>query len=110
MHPREEVPPPSFTQLSLASSSHFHCSALPSSLCFGWSAARRCSTGVRHGPLKQPVLFASLSDRIVYRVCAHTGEISYQFLSLFAKGLLGGILIANVLVYRSFDEAVAAAN
>ena len=38
------------------------------------------------------------------------GEISYQFLSLFAKGLLGGILIANVLIYQSFDEAVAAAN
>ena len=36
-----------------------------------------------------------------------TGEISYQFLSLFAKGLLGVVLIANVLLYRSFDEAVA---
>lgn len=34
------------------------------------------------------------------------GEMSYQFLSLFAKGLLGGVLIANVLLYRSFDEAV----
>ena len=34
------------------------------------------------------------------------GEMSYQFLSLFAKGLLGGVLIVNVLLYRSFDEAV----
>jgi hypothetical protein len=34
------------------------------------------------------------------------GEISYQFLSLFAKGLLGMVLIVNVLLYRSFDEAV----
>lgn len=36
-------------------------------------------------------------------------EVSYQFLSLFAKGLLGLTLVANVLVYDSFDEAVSSA-
>lgn len=34
------------------------------------------------------------------------GEVSYQTLSLVAKGLLGGILIANVLLFDSFEEAV----
>ena len=38
------------------------------------------------------------------------GEMSYQFLSLLAKTLLGGILLANVLLFRSFDEAVLDAN
>ena len=39
-----------------------------------------------------------------------TGEMSYQFLSLLAKTLLGGILLANVLLFRSFEEAVLDAN
>lgn len=34
----------------------------------------------------------------------YKGEIAYQLLSLFAKGLLGLILIFNVLVLSSFDE------
>lgn len=34
-------------------------------------------------------------------------ELAYCFLSLFSKGLLGGILLGNVLLYSSFDEAVA---
>lgn len=37
------------------------------------------------------------------------GEVSYQFLSVLAKGLLGTMLIVNVLLYDSFDDAVAAA-
>ena len=38
-----------------------------------------------------------------------TGEFSYLVLSLFSKGLLGMTLVANVLLYDSFDDAVAAA-
>lgn len=38
------------------------------------------------------------------------GEMSYQVLSLVAKGLLGSILLANVLLYDSFEAAVAAAD
>ena len=34
------------------------------------------------------------------------GEFSYQFLSVLAKGILGIILLANVILYDSFDEAV----
>ena len=34
------------------------------------------------------------------------GELTYCFLPLFSKGLLGGILLFNVLMYQSFDEAV----
>ena len=34
------------------------------------------------------------------------GEWSYLALSLFSKGLLGLTLVANVLLYDSFDEAV----
>lgn len=41
---------------------------------------------------------------------ASAGEWSYQLLSLLAKGLLGSILIVNVLLYSSFEEAVAAAD
>ena len=37
------------------------------------------------------------------------GEWSYLALSLFSKGLLGMTLVANVMLYDSFDEAVAAA-
>lgn len=33
-------------------------------------------------------------------------EFSYQVLSLLAKGLLGLTLVANVLLYTSFDEAL----
>lgn len=36
------------------------------------------------------------------------GEVLYQFLSVFAKGLLGSMLVANVLLYDSFDDAMAA--
>lgn len=35
------------------------------------------------------------------------GELSYLVLSLVAKGFLGLLLIVNVLVFSSFDEAVA---
>jgi hypothetical protein len=35
------------------------------------------------------------------------GEYLYQVLSLIAKGLLGMTLLLNVLIYDSFDEAVA---
>ena len=38
------------------------------------------------------------------------GEMSYQVLSVLAKGVLGLILMANVLLYDSFDEAVAEAD
>lgn len=38
------------------------------------------------------------------------GEFSYLALSLIAKGTLGSILIANVLIYSSFDDAVNAAD
>lgn len=37
-------------------------------------------------------------------------EFSYQVLSLAAKGVLGAILMANVLLYDSFDAAVADAS
>ena len=37
------------------------------------------------------------------------GEFSYLVLSLFSKGLLGMTLVANVLLYDSFDDAVSAA-
>jgi len=32
------------------------------------------------------------------------GEVAYQWLSLGAKGVLGGILLTNVLVLGSFEE------
>lgn len=38
------------------------------------------------------------------------GELSYQVLSLLAKGVLGIVLMFNVLVYDSFDEAMANAD
>ena len=34
----------------------------------------------------------------------YKGEIAYQWLSLISKGLLGGLLLVNVLVLGSFDE------
>lgn len=37
----------------------------------------------------------------------YRGEIAYQFLSLIAKGILGAILISQVLVLSSFGEAFA---
>lgn len=37
------------------------------------------------------------------------GEVSYQFLSVLAKGLLGSMLVANVLMYENFNEALDAA-
>lgn len=45
-------------------------------------------------------LLSQLSPpRLFYR-----GEILFQILSLVSKGLLGGLLIANVLIYSSFDQ------
>ena len=38
------------------------------------------------------------------------GEVSYQLLSLLAKGILGLVLMANVLIFDSFDAAVADAS
>jgi len=38
------------------------------------------------------------------------GEMSYLFLSLFAKGLLGLTLVSSVLLYDTFEEAAAAAS
>ena len=38
------------------------------------------------------------------------GEVSYQVLSLLAKGVLGIVLMFNVLMYDSFEEAVAEAS
>lgn len=35
------------------------------------------------------------------------GELSYQVLSLLAKGVLGMLLIVNVLLFDSFEDAVA---
>ena len=35
----------------------------------------------------------------------YKGEIAYQFLSLGAKGLLGGILLSQVLVLSAFEDA-----
>ena len=35
------------------------------------------------------------------------GEWSYQVLSLLAKGVLGMLLIVNVLLFDSFEDAVA---
>ena len=43
-------------------------------------------------------------------LCLLLGEVSYQVLSLVAKGVLGLILMANVLLYDSFDEAVMEAD
>ena len=60
--------------------------------------------------LKHPVLQPSFSPRRSLFALLIIGEMSYQFLSLLAKTLLGGILLANVLVFRSFDEAVLDAN
>lgn len=37
----------------------------------------------------------------------YEGELTYQLLSLTAKAVLGGILIANVLVFQTFEEATA---
>lgn len=34
----------------------------------------------------------------------YQGEILFQILSLASKGLLGGLLIANVIIYSRFDE------
>ena len=39
----------------------------------------------------------------------YRGEISYLVLSLLSKGVLGFLLIGNVLVYSSFDRAVSEA-
>lgn len=38
------------------------------------------------------------------------GEVSYQVLSLLAKGILGLLLMINVLIFDSFDEALADAS
>ena len=35
----------------------------------------------------------------------YAAEVRYQVLSLLAKGVLGAMLVANVLIYQSFDEA-----
>ena len=43
-------------------------------------------------------------------VLALAGEWSYLFLSLFSKGLLGIILLFNVIIYSSLDEALAEAS
>lgn len=40
----------------------------------------------------------------------YVGEIAYQWLSLISKGLLGTLLIANILVLGSFDEIFESTN
>jgi hypothetical protein len=37
-------------------------------------------------------------------------EFSYCVLSLLAKGVLGMLLVGNILLYSSFEEAVANAD
>ena len=46
------------------------------------------------------LLSQALPPRHFYR-----GELLFQALSLVSKGLLGGLLIANVLMLSSFEEA-----
>lgn len=47
---------------------------------------------------------ASLLSQLYPPRLFYRGEITFQVLSLVSKGLLGGLLIANVLMYSSFDE------
>ena len=47
-------------------------------------------------------IYGSVASRVA-------GEFSYLVLSLFSKGLLGMTLMFNVLIYDSFDEAMASA-
>jgi hypothetical protein len=42
-----------------------------------------------------------LPPRLFYR-----GEILFQVLSLVSKGVLGGLLLINVLLYQTFEEAI----
>ena len=48
--------------------------------------------------------FVALYQQLMPPKQFYVGELAFQFLSLAAKGLLGGILIANVLILSSFDE------
>ena len=55
------------------------------------------------------LLFFSFGFVALYQQMAaprdfYKGELAFQSLSLFSKGLLGGILIANVLMLSSFEE------
>ena len=36
--------------------------------------------------------------------CSYQGEIAYMWLSLFAKGVLGLLVLSNVLMLGSFTE------
>ena len=47
---------------------------------------------------------ASLMSQVYPPRLFYRGEIAFQVLSLVSKGLLGSLLIANVLIYSSFDE------
>jgi hypothetical protein len=54
-------------------------------------------------------LFFSFGFVALYQQCTvprnfYKGELMFQVLSLVSKGLLGGILIANVLILSSFEE------
>ena len=47
---------------------------------------------------------ASLMSQVYPPRLFYRGEIVFQMLSLLSKGILGGILLANVLLYSSFDD------
>ena len=48
--------------------------------------------------------FVALYQQYRYPCDFYKGELLFQVLSLVSKGLLGGLLIANVLMLSSFDE------
>lgn len=48
--------------------------------------------------------FVALYQQLTFPKNFYKGELAFQVLSLVAKGLLGGILIANVLILSSFQE------
>jgi hypothetical protein len=61
--------------------------------------------------LGEAVLFFSFGIPQLYQVLAPpsryvVGEYIYQLLSLIAKGMLGMILLTNVLIYDRFEDAV----
>ena len=51
--------------------------------------------------------FVQLAQQLMPPSRYYLGEIAYQWLSLIAKGILGLLLLTNVLVLSSFDEIFA---
>ena len=105
----ERGPPAFVSSSSWASWSCSPASASPNSSTKSRQTAPSGTTGVRtrHHLLLTCVTILYMPSLTPFLLLA--GEFSYLVLSLFSKGLLGMTLVANVLLYDSFDDAVSAA-